>query len=342
MGKETFSDTEQKTLAGLFLCSDQSNEMLAFLKPEWNKSTALPLSEKLIIINYPLLIKGVFPWREELSSGIEYQKFCESFFIQPDLFLRIRPGHAESVLLKLNALEVKYEFISPFSIRLPNSFKVDKHFELDKEVVVQDYSSQRVGEYMELVRRRPSDESLKLWDCCAGSGGKSIMAYDHNPSIELAVSDVRKSILANLENRFKAAEIKKYKSFKADLAHSQFPIPHSPFDFIIADVPCSGSGTWSRTPEQLAFFDKKEIESYSALQKRIVDNIIPQLQPGGHLLYITCSVFKKENEEVVEYIKQNLPAGKAGFHLQVKKMELLKGYEIKADTMFAALLQKPL
>lgn len=309
--------------------------MLSFLKPEWNKNAALPLSEKLLIIDYPLLLKDVFPWKEELSSGIEYEKFCESFFIQPDLFLRIRPGHAESVLLKLNAAEVNYEFISPFSIRLPNSFKADKYFQPDKEVVVQDYSSQRVGEYMELVSRRPSDQPMKLWDCCAGSGGKSIMAYDHNPSIELVVSDVRKSILANLENRFKAAEIKKYKLYKADLAHSQLPVPHSPFDFIIADVPCSGSGTWNRTPEQLAYFDKKEIESYSVLQKRIVDNIIPQLKPGGHLLYITCSVFKKENEEVVEYIKQK-------FHLQVKKMELLKGYEIKADTMFAALLHKPL
>lgn len=193
---------------------------------------------------------------------------------------------------------------------------------------------------MELVSRRPSDRSLKLWDCCAGSGGKSIMAYDHNPSIELAVSDVRKSILANLESRFKTAGIRKYKSFKADLAHSPLSIPHpiaigSSFDFIIADVPCSGSGTWGRTPEQLSFFDKKEIESYSRLQKRIVDNIVPHLDPGGHLLYITCSVFKKENEEVVEYIKQK-------FHLEVKKMELLKGYEIKADSMFAALLQKPL
>lgn len=335
MGKETISDTKDKILTALFLCSDQSNEMLSFLKPEWNKNAALPLSEKLLIIDYPLLLKDVFPWKEELSSGIEYEKFCESFFIQPDLFLRIRPGHAESVLLKLNAAEVNYEFISPFSIRLPNSFKADKYFQPDKEVVVQDYSSQRVGEYMELVSRRPSDQPMKLWDCCAGSGGKSIMAYDHNPSVELVVSDVRKSILANLENRFKAAEIKKYKLYKADLAHSQLPVPHSPFDFIIADVPCSGSGTWNRTPEQLAYFDKKEIESYSVLQKRIVDNIIPQLKPGGHLLYITCSVFKKENEEVVEYIKQK-------FHLQVKKMELLKGYEIKADTMFAALLHKPL
>lgn len=52
----------------------------------------------------------------------------------------------------------------------------------------------------------------------------------------------------------------------------------------------------------------------------------------GYLLYITCSVFKKENEDMVSFIQQQ------GFELV--KMELLKGYDIKADSMFAALLRK--
>jgi 16S rRNA (cytosine967-C5)-methyltransferase len=47
-------------------------------------------------------------------------------------------------------------------------------------------------------------------------------------------------------------------------------------------------------------------------------------------LYITCSVFKKENEEVVEYLKQNTS-------LQLKAMQYYKGYDKKADTLFAAL-----
>jgi len=276
-----------------------------------------------------------------LSAGIEYEKFCESFLVQPDLFLRIRPGHAESVLLKLNAAAVKYEFISPFTIRLPNSFKADKYFELDKEIVVQDYSSQRVGEFLLPVRPayRAGRQGIsgRVWDCCAGSGGKSIMAYDFDPHIALVVSDVRESILTNLKKRFERAGIKNYRSFLLDLRNKnkQHSIVNAQQSIIIADVPCSGSGTWSRTPEQLHYFEKKEIESYSILQKKIVDNIVSQLQPGGHLIYITCSVFKKENEEIVEYLKQK-------FHLRVKKMELLKVYDMKADTVFTALLEKPL
>ena len=338
-------------LKSLFLCSTEPHEILEALKPEWNKKTGLSLNEKLSSLHYQL--SSVFPWKEDLSDGIEYEKFAESFFVQPDLFLRIRPGHAEKVLLKLNAAGVTYEFISPFAIRLPNSFKADQYFELDKEVVVQDYNSQQIAGFIPVRPGWTDRESDRVWDCCAGSGGKSIMAYDLNPEIDLVVSDVRESILTNLKKRFVNAGIKKYNSFIADLTYSPFTTHHSPFDLIIADVPCTGSGTWGRTPEQLFYFDASRIDEYAALQKKIVSNIIPHLLPGGHLLYITCSVFKKENEEVVNYLKEKFPVrpghprlndsvGQAGGHLQLMKMELLKGYELKSDSMFVALLQKPL
>jgi len=79
----------------------------------------------------------------------------------------------------------------------------------------------------------------------------------------------------------------------------------------------------------LHFFDKNEIDSYSNLQKKIIRHVIPSLKKNGRLVYITCSVFKKENEEIIDYILQDS-------QLQLEKMEVLKGYDKKADTMFAA------
>ena len=158
---------------------------------------------------------------------------------------------------------------------------------------------------------------------------------DIDPKIKLTVSDTRESILANLKKRFANAGIKNYKSFIVDLFQNKSEIQNLKSEIIIADVPCSGSGTWSRTPEQLYFFQERKIEEYSALQKRIVSNAIAQLQPGGSFIYITCSVFKKENEEVAMYIKEN-------FHLQLKQMEVLKGYDKKADSMFVAVFEKEL
>lgn len=341
---------EERILTGLFLCSSESNEVLKAIRPSWNDKVMASLEEKSLMLQAAnprdqFSISDVFPWKDELGEGIDHNKFCESFFIQPDLFARIRPGHTEKVLLKLNSLEIDYEFISPFSVRLPNSFKADRHFELDKEIVIQDYNSQKLQNFLPV---NPGHAD-RVWDCCAGSGGKSIMTFDLDPSIHLTVSDKRESILVNLKKRFQKAGIRHYKSIQIDfenrnvrnpIINNQFSIINNPglankgFSIIIADVPCTGSGTWNRTPEQLYFFHPESIVKYNLLQKKIVSNTIPYLQAGGYYVYITCSVFKRENDDIVKFIKEQ-------FHLQAEQVELLKGYDKKADTMFVAVFKKP-
>lgn len=203
---------------------------------------------------------------------------------------------------------------------------------INHEVVIQDLNSQRVGELLQIATL---EKKATVWDCCAASGGKSIMSYDILPQINLTVSDVRQSIIQNLHKRFREAGIKKYTSFIADLTshkNLQEMLQYKKFNLIICDAPCSGSGTWSRTPEQLLFFNENEITRYSNLQKSICTNTVPFLQKAGHFLYITCSVFEQENESIVEFLTHQFP-------LTLIKKELLKGYEIKADTMFAALFQ---
>ena len=74
-------------------------------------------------------------------------------------------------------------------------------------------------------------------------------------------------------------------------------------------------------------------DQLALLQQKIVSNVIQSLNQQGYFLYITCSVFKKENEAIVEFIQQQC-------QLQLIKMELIKGYDKKADTMFAALFKK--
>ena len=325
---------EEKLLMGVFLCSDKSNEILTALKPEWNEKYDLPLRQKLLLINYPLSIAEVFPWKEELSKGIYHEEFCLSFFMQPGLFLRLRPGKEKIVMQKLQQAGINFKIISDTCLSLENSSKIDKIIELDREAVVQDYNSQRTGEFIksEILNLKPG---ISVWDCCAGSGGKSIMIYDIDPKVKLAASDVRESILINLKKRLEKAGIKGYKDFVLDIASEKPGILNLKSEIVVADVPCSGSGTWSRTPEQLYFFNERRIEEYSALQKKIVSNAISQLQPGGTFIYITCSVFKKENEEVAMFIKENFP-------LKLKQMEILKGYDKKADTMFVAVFEKAL
>jgi 16S rRNA (cytosine967-C5)-methyltransferase len=211
--------------------------------------------------------------------------------------------------------------------------KLEDVLRIDEDVVVQDVSSQRVGQYLTTIKNQLaqniSSKPLNVWDCCAASGGKSILAKDTLPAFNLTVTDIRASILQNLKQRFAKAGILQYKMAAADLTGTN-ELPNDTFQLIVCDAPCSGSGTWGRTPEQLYYFTHEKIDYYASLQHRIVTNAATRLAKGGYFLYITCSVFKAENEKMVAFITQSLKLE----HLQ---SGLISGYAEKGDTMFAAL-----
>lgn len=324
---------EERILMALFLCSSSHTQVLEQLKPAWNEKVVLRLEEKLKLMDVPFDYKQVFPFVEELSDGVEAELFCLSHFTQPDLFLRVRPGMKETVLSKLHNAAIDYELKNDDCIVLANAVNIDEVLQLNKEAVVQDWSSQRVGDFLQLSTVSHQPSSIKVWDCCAASGGKSIMAKDVLGEIDLTVSDLRESILANLKKRFAKAGIKNYKSFICDLSKNSLPGTNETFDLILADVPCSGSGTWGRTPEQLIYFNPEQIDVYANLQRKITSNVFPSLKKGGYLLYSTCSVYQKENEKIVSFLVQK-------FQCKVMEQKLIKGYGQKADTMFAALLQR--
>ena len=324
---------EQRMLTGLFLCSDVPNALLEALKPEWNEKAGLPLEEKCLLAGFGLHELLIFPWTGKLSEGIDGPAFSQSHLLQPDLFVRIRPGHKNAVINVLETKWLEYKLVGDQSIRLPNGFKVEEHFVVNKQVVIQDLSSQKVGNiFSEIPTAIVTKNPFRIWDACAASGGKSIMAIDSFPNATLTVTDKRTSILHNLSERFRYAGIKNYHRFAVDLAVQEASIPLQ--DFIIADVPCTGSGTWSRTPEQLLSFDPGTIADYSKLQQKIVSNAVKKLLPGGCLLYITCSVFHEENEDNVAFLLQK-------FSLQLMKQQIINGVKEHADTMFVALLKKP-
>ena len=323
---------EEKIIVATFLCEQTSSNFLQFHKPEWNEIITKPLAEKIEIAGFTP--ENVFPWAEELSNGIDAELFRYSFFYQPDLFLRIRPGNKDSVIKKLQEAGLQFELMDDDCVALPNSTKIDALLQIDKEVIVQDYNSQRILNFLK-DKESGIQYPISVWDCCAASGGKSILAYDIlNGEIELTVSDIRESILSNLKTRFETAGISNYKSFIADLTIADCELPIANCQLILCDAPCTGSGTWSRTPEQLYYLKRKTIDVYVAMQQKIVSNVIPHLQQGGTFIYITCSVFKNENEDMVNFIKEK-------FHLQLLQMELLKGYDKKADSMFVAVFKKP-
>lgn len=316
---------------GDFLCNQTVSLMISHYLPQLTDHILLPVLAKLTLVEeaYPTFkLAEVFPFKEELSGDIDKDQFLQSYFVQPDLFLRVKSDSHQQLVDLLEKAEVPVKEISDKTLALPNGTKLETLLPETNYYHVQDLSSQRTAEYF---LPKPYDY---WWDCCAASGGKSLLLHDMEPKIQLLVSDVRENSLHNLDDRFLAAGIKKYQKKVLDLQQNNDQDLHDyTFDGIILDAPCSGSGTWGRTPEMLWHFDTYKVDYFSKLQKNIAANVVKYLKPGKPLIYITCSVFKQENEDVISFLTAQLP-------VTLESMQVIKGYNDKADTMFIARLIK--
>lgn len=320
---------EERLFLAEFLCSTSENSFLAHFKPELAEKINWPLVDKIALLEkeYAFALADVFPYGMHLSDWIEAEAFLQSLFTQPDLFIRAHPGREAAVKAKLEVVGIVFQEITEQTLAMPNGTKLDQHLDASW-YEVQDYSSQQTADYF-----KPKQWEY-WWDACAASGGKSILLHQLEPSIKLLVSDVRESVLSNLEDRFAANQIRNYQKKVLDLTQNQDPVLHHyEFDGIILDAPCTGSGTWGRSPEMISQFNEQRISDFQRLQQSIAKNVIKYLKPGKPLIYITCSVFKEENEELVHYLTHELK-------LKLEQMEVLKGYTLKADTMFIARLIK--
>lgn len=154
-------------------------------------------------------------------------------------------------------------------------------------VELQDVSSQYVAEH---AGARPGSVVL---DYCAGGGGKTLalaaamegrgrlFAYDANPR--------RMSDLPERARRAGAAvEI---------LDEEGLARLGARCDLVLVDAPCSGTGAWRRKPEGKWRLKREDLECYPPLQDAILDAAAAHVRPGGALVYATCSLLRRENEE---------------------------------------------
>ena len=320
---------EERLFLAEFLCTSVDNPFLQHFRPDLNDRIRTSLDEKITYLKSEegFILKEVFPF-EHLSSGIDTELFLKSFFIQPDLYIRIHPEKEDLVISSIEASAIPFQQIGKSTLSLPNGTNLNSIFPdasfPTKPYEVQDLSSQQTLTYFKPKRYE------HWWDACAGSGGKSPLLFSEQPDIKLVVSDIRESVLDNLDERFINAGLRTYQKKLIDLTQNADQLLHHyEFDGIILDAPCSGSGTWGRTPEMISQFVDFKSKGFQNLQKTIASNVVKYLKPGKALIYITCSVFKEENEEIVDFlIKEH--------GLKLEMQDVLKGYESKADTMFVA------
>jgi 16S rRNA (cytosine967-C5)-methyltransferase len=158
-------------------------------------------------------------------------------------------------------------------------------------VSVQDPGAQRAAE---LLNPPPGSRVL---DACAAPGGKTAHLLER-AELDLLALDLKPSrcrrVEENLSRLGLSARVK-----AADCAKLNTWWDGKPFDAVLADVPCTASGVVRRNPDAKWLRREADIASFAGAQARILDALWQVLQPGGKLLYVTCSVFPAENTEQI-------------------------------------------
>ena len=275
----------------------------------------------------------LFPLKENLEPSIAATDFILDGFTRRKLWIRVNKDDLQSVKDYFHSKEIQFvsSHHNELALQLADDYDVVKAMPYQKGwLEIQDYSSQEVGRLYSIR------DGMSCLDACAASGGKSLQLLDRYKNIDLTVTDIRESILANLKLRFERNNIKNYLSIIVDwnnLEKNPALFKEQQFDVIIADVPCSGSGTWARTPEQKLSFNMEQLNKFSELQYHMVINLIPFLKKGGSLYYSTCSVYQKENTEVINKLISTSS-------LELIQSKMIIGINENADSMFVAELKR--
>lgn len=314
-----------------FICSEKTSPALDYLiSNNLNLSINnidLDLEKKIELVKaqFPdFSMDQIFTEHQLLGDQINKEKFEKSLLIQPRVWIRIKKEFRDVVIDELKSMEIQFqdEGINILSFNPTQNLEQLKSF-MAGNFEIQDINSGKIADFF-----NPKKDD-KWWDMCAASGGKSLCLIDKEPNIYILATDIRENILKNYSHRMRKNDFSGYEIQKIDLTKKSID-PGDRFDGIIADVPCTGSGTWARSPEHLLNNHSKNVlQFYQPLQRKLVENSIVNLRENGQLIYSTCSVFAAENEENVAYFLEKLP-------LELKEMKTLQGYEMKADSLFVA------
>lgn len=166
-------------------------------------------------------------------------------------------------------------------------------------VELQDGSSQAAMEVLQITK------GARVLDYCAGGGGK-VLALAARADAAWYAHDIAPQRMNDLPTRAKRAGVEVTR-LEGDAIASA-----APFDLVLCDAPCSGSGTWRRSPEAKWRLIPERLEDLTQTQYEILANTAPLVADGGCLAFATCSVFMQENEAVVSRFLQEHPSWRLG------------------------------
>lgn len=206
-------------------------------------------------------------------------------------------------MLKQEGISSEKMPLSPWGLRVEGRQSVTST-NLFKEgiIEIQDEGSQLIALMTGVTSQ------MRVLDFCAGAGGKTLaMAMMMQNKGQVIASDVHNIRINAAEKRFRRAGVFNVQTHLFAEGAKWIKRRVKTFDRVLVDAPCSGTGTWRRNPDARLKFKAIDLEELVAKQADILDSASKMVKEGGRLIYATCSLLQKENQDQIELFLKSHP-----------------------------------
>lgn len=311
---------DARMLVCLYLCVAKDkdvNNLLEIFTGERYAPAELSREEKETLIhilerqaefqhNMPLHVKVECPdiYKDQLQNyfGEDFENEMMAFLIPASLDLRVNIGvtSRQEIIksLEKDCVKVDKTPYSPWGLRCADKVYLGKTKAFrNGQIEIQDEGSQLIACVSGV---RPG---MQVLDYCAGGGGKTLaMAAAMAGKGRLVATDIEGRRLIKANQRLKRAGARDIVELRPldEKRHARwFKRQTDNFDVVLADVPCSGTGTWRRNPDSRWFQYGPDLQTLLSVQAEILETVAKAVKPGGRLIYATCSILNAENDDQI-------------------------------------------
>lgn len=260
----------------------------------------------------------------QAALGPDYDAVLHAMRKRAPVFLRVNLAKttldkAIAALARADIVAVPHDLAKTALEVIENSRKIQTSAAyLDGLVELQDAASQAV------IQALPLADGQSVLDYCCGGGGKAL-GMAAAAKIRLVAHDADPKRMRDLPARAARAGIQ--------IEISDNPVKSGPYDAILTDVPCSGSGSWRRDPQGKWALTAARLAELQGIQSEILDQVAPMVAAQGWLAYATCSMLQAENEAQIAAFLARHPGWRCDLQ---RRFSPLSG----ADGFFVALLTR--
>ena len=263
------------------------------------KARSEPLSEETVA---ELALTQAHPaWMVQRWAdvyGLEAARLiCRHGQTQPALTVRVKGAAAEAELTQAGIKLAPGELLTAAHTVISGDVTATAAFS-EGRVRLQDEGSQLVAEIAGLGGVGAAGSIL---DCCAAPGGKTLIMAERNPSAHIVACESSADRLAQMRKRIEGYD----GQIECRLADATALKDEGEFDLVLADVPCSGTGTLGRNPEIRHRLKIDDLARQTERQRAILAAALRPVRVGGRIVYSTCSLEPEENEHVVAAVLAN-------------------------------------